>query len=86
VSEPCAYLRAREIAERLGLSERTIRRLIADRTLPSVKIGGARLVAEADFKRAVTTETTVEDSVHQDGQASQEIPAAYPGVVKAQHR
>jgi excisionase family DNA binding protein len=79
-------LRAREIAERLGLSERTIRRLIADRTLPSVKIGGARLVAEADLKRALFPETTVEDSVRQESGAPEEIPETYAGVVKAQHR
>jgi excisionase family DNA binding protein len=66
-------LRAREIAERLGLSERTIRRLIADRTLPSVKIGGARLVAEADLKRALFPETTVEGSAHQEGDPPQQF-------------
>jgi excisionase family DNA binding protein len=30
---------------------RTVRRWIADGALPSVKIGGARLVAEADLRR-----------------------------------
>ncbi len=46
------YLRAREIAELVGMDVRTIRRLIADGTLPSVKIGGARLVpVEADLPR-----------------------------------
>ncbi len=44
-----SYLRAAEIAALLGLDVRTIRRWIADGTLPSVKIGGARLVAEADL-------------------------------------
>jgi excisionase family DNA binding protein len=43
------YLRAPEIAALLGLDVRTIRRWIADGTLPSVKLGGARLVAEADL-------------------------------------
>jgi excisionase family DNA binding protein len=47
------YLRAREIAERVGLSVRTVRRWIADGTLCSVKIGGARLVAEADLLRTL---------------------------------
>ena len=45
------YYRAAEIAEELGVDIRTIRRWIADGTLPSVKIGGARLVAEADLLR-----------------------------------
>jgi excisionase family DNA binding protein len=73
VSEPCAYLRAREIAERLGLSERTIRRLIADRTLPSIKIGGARLVAEADLERALVAATKVEAMVDDTDATSEGI-------------
>jgi len=40
-----AFLRPRQIAEMLGVTERTVRRWIADGTLPSVKLGGARLVA-----------------------------------------
>jgi excisionase family DNA binding protein len=35
------YLSAKETAERLGISLRTVRRRIADGSLPSVKIGGA---------------------------------------------
>ncbi len=42
-----AFLRPRQIAEMLGVTERTVRRWIADGTLPSVKLGGARLVARA---------------------------------------
>jgi len=35
------YLSAAQVAERLGISLRTVRRRIADGSLPSVKIGGA---------------------------------------------
>jgi excisionase family DNA binding protein len=35
------YLTAAEAAERLGISLRTVRRRIADGTLPAVRIGGA---------------------------------------------
>ena len=38
------YLRAGALAKLFSLSERTIRRRIADGTFPSVKLGGARLV------------------------------------------
>jgi excisionase family DNA binding protein len=38
------YLRAAEIVALTGLSLRTVRRWIADRIIPSVKLGGARLV------------------------------------------
>ncbi len=46
-----SYLRAGQIAAALGVSLRTVRRWIADGTLPSVKIGGVRLVAEDDLLR-----------------------------------
>jgi excisionase family DNA binding protein len=39
------YLRADEIARQCGVSLRTVRRWIAYKTLPSVKVGGVRLVA-----------------------------------------
>jgi excisionase family DNA binding protein len=39
--EDTTYLAASEVAERLGISLRTVRRRIADGSLPSVKIGGA---------------------------------------------
>ena len=45
------YLRAADIAELTGASVRTVRRWIADELLPSVKVGGARLVAAADLDR-----------------------------------
>ena len=55
------FLRARQVAELLGVSERTVRRLIADGTLPSVRIGGARLVAEAALERLLTPATEVSE-------------------------
>lgn len=45
------YLRAREIADLTGMSERSVRRLIAIGALPSLKLGGARLVARDDLLR-----------------------------------
>jgi excisionase family DNA binding protein len=45
------YLRAREVANLLNLSERTVRRWIADGTVPSAKIGGARLVIVDEIRR-----------------------------------
>jgi excisionase family DNA binding protein len=45
------YLRAREIADLIGESVRTIRRRIADGSFPSIKVGGARLVAIEDLLR-----------------------------------
>ncbi len=46
-----AFLRPRQIAALLSVTERTVRRWIADGTLPSVKLGGARLVARVTLER-----------------------------------
>ncbi len=46
-----AFLRPRQIAELLSVTERTVRRWIADGKIPSVKLGGARLVARATLER-----------------------------------
>jgi excisionase family DNA binding protein len=45
------YLRAADIARLIGISIRTVRRWIADEIIPSVKLGGSRLVARADLER-----------------------------------
>jgi excisionase family DNA binding protein len=45
------YLRAADIAQITGVSMRTVRRWIADETIPSTKLGGARLVAKASLDR-----------------------------------
>ena len=50
-----AFLRPRQIAEMLGVTERTVRRWIAEGTLPSVKLGGARLVARATLAQRLGT-------------------------------
>ena len=50
MTHPKDYLRARDIAERLGLSVRTVRRRIADQTLRSEKLGGARLIPTAELE------------------------------------
>jgi excisionase family DNA binding protein len=45
------YLRAAEIAQLTSTSIRTVRRWIADETIPSTKLGGARFVAREDLER-----------------------------------
>ena len=45
------YLRAGDIARLTGMSVRTIRRWLADGTLPSTRVGGTRLVAKTDLER-----------------------------------
>lgn len=48
------YLRAADIATITGMSLRTVRRWIADGTLPSSKPVGARLVATEDLDRLLS--------------------------------
>jgi excisionase family DNA binding protein len=39
-----SLLSAQDLADRLGVSERTARQLLADREIPSLRVGGARRV------------------------------------------
>jgi excisionase family DNA binding protein len=56
-----SYLLVREVATLVRRSERTVRRWIADGTLPSVKIGGTRLVAIAELQRLLSGGSIDED-------------------------
>jgi excisionase family DNA binding protein len=51
VTDGATYLRAGDIARLTGMSLRTVRRWISGGVISSVKLGGARLVAEADLDR-----------------------------------
>jgi excisionase family DNA binding protein len=48
------YLRAGDIARLSGASVRTVRRRIADGTLPSAKVGGLRLVSRKVLERVLS--------------------------------
>ena len=50
-----AFVRAQAVADLLGISVRTVRRWIADETLPSTKVGGTRLITKEDLERARTS-------------------------------
>ena len=64
-----AYYRARELADRFSVTVRTVRRWIANGILPSIRIGGARLVAGADLGRLVGTSFDLsEDSENEEDQ------------------
>ena len=51
------FLRAGDIARLAGVSVRTVRRWIAEKTLPSVKVRGARLVPRKDLERMLSPRT-----------------------------
>ncbi len=48
---PPAFLRPRRIAELLDVTERSVRRWLSDGTLPSCRLGGARLVARTTLEQ-----------------------------------
>ena len=52
------YLRAGDIARLTGISLRTVRRWIAEGTLPSARLRGSRLVARRDVERALSPAPT----------------------------
>ena len=62
-----AFLRARSVAELLDVTERTVRRWIADGTLPSVKVGGARLIARATLEQRLGTSLDLPEEGDDDG-------------------
>jgi excisionase family DNA binding protein len=49
------YLRAGDIVALTGMSIRTVRRWIAEETIPSTKLGGTRFVAKADLERLLSS-------------------------------
>jgi excisionase family DNA binding protein len=66
MTEGTEYLRAGDIARLSGMSLRTIRRWIAEEIIPSVKLGGARLVAKADLQRALLSPSAAIDGPCED--------------------
>jgi excisionase family DNA binding protein len=65
MTERPAFTTARALGRRYGKSERTIRRWIASGALPSVKIGGSRLIPE-DQLDALMTEAVAGDKPKPD--------------------
>ncbi|HEY8561272.1 MAG TPA: helix-turn-helix domain-containing protein [Pyrinomonadaceae bacterium] len=43
------YLTTKEVAEKLNVSEGRIRQLIAEKRLPTIKIGNSNLIKESDL-------------------------------------
>ena len=67
MSGPREYLRVAEIAALTGMSLRTVRRWIADEILPSIKLGGARLVQKAELERLLSPLSTTTEEDTSDG-------------------
>jgi excisionase family DNA binding protein len=53
------FLRAGDIARLTGMTVRTVRRWIANKTIPSLRLGGARLVATADLEAVLSASKNV---------------------------
>lgn len=71
-----AYYRAREIAAVLSVTERTVRRWIADGILPSIRIGGARVVAKEDLERLLGTSFDLSEE-DEDEECTCSVVSAY---------
>jgi excisionase family DNA binding protein len=57
MTDPPDFLRAGGIARLAGVSVRTVRRWIADHTLPSVRVRGVRLVPRKALERVLSPPT-----------------------------
>lgn len=60
------YLRAGDIARLTGVTIRTVRRWIADETIPSKRLGGARLVAKTELQRLLSPLSHATDECEED--------------------
>lgn len=69
------YLTASEAADRLGVSLRTVRRRIADGSLPSVKLGGSVRIPEAALN--LSTVSTPLTTGHAGGRPVREAAVLY---------
>ena len=57
-SDTCPFFRsAVEVARYLGVSERTVRRLMKNHSLPYTKLGGALIVRKADLEATIEAAT-----------------------------
>ena len=83
MTRPPQYLRAAEIARLTGLSERTVRRWIASGELPSVKVGGSRLVARADLERALSPARTYLRESEDESETKLDKSRSYDSIGKA---
>jgi excisionase family DNA binding protein len=52
------YLTTKQVAEKLGVSEGRVRQLVAEKRLPSVKVGHTNLVREVDLELVRNRERT----------------------------
>lgn len=83
MSSRSMYLRAAEIALLTGLSERSVRRRLKDKTLTSSKIGGARLIARADLERLLSSSSHVGENPAADDTSMDKQSEVYSNVGKA---
>ena len=51
---PGEYLSAKEVASLVGVSLRTVRRWIAEGTLPAARVGGVVRIRRRDLERVLT--------------------------------
>ena len=62
------YLRAGDVVALTGMSIRTVRRWIADETIPSTKLGGTRFVAKADLEHLLSPAADPIEELDDDGE------------------
>jgi len=56
-NKPDFFRTAAEVADYLGISERTVRRLLKNHSLPYTKLGGALLVRKDDLEETIAAAT-----------------------------
>ena len=75
------YLRAADVVRLTGMSIRTIRRWIANGTLPSTKLGGARFVAKSDLGNVLSPLINTDEDTPVNKQKNQSVYALSGSLV-----
>jgi excisionase family DNA binding protein len=82
MTEPPDFLRAGEIARLADVSVRTVMRWIAEETLPSVKVRGARLVPRKDLERVLSPPTPDWDNPEGESEGETDVEADMAAIAR----
>lgn len=80
------YLNMREVAARLGISERTVRRMVTSGALPASRIGGSIRISSEDLAQYVESRRIAPHHQPLQGESLKGMISRVVAKHKAKHR